>query len=95
VAKVIAAPRILGLLLLAHARMLLGGEEITTIERGGIRTLRSFDTVLTLDGADPKPWLMTLPLSSTGPLAAMFSRPGGVIFGVVGTLLTFVARDRG
>ena len=94
-AKFIAVPRIVGMLFIAHALMLLGADEITTIEMGGVRTIRSFDTILTLYGADPKPWLMTLPLNIAGALTTVFSWPGWAIFGGVGTILAIVARDRG
>ena len=40
--------RVLGILLVAHALMLLGADEISTIEAGGVRTIRSLNIVLAL-----------------------------------------------
>ena len=93
-AKLIAVPRILGMLFLAHALMLLGADEITTIEMGGIRTIRSLDTILTLYGADPKPWLMTLPQWLAGALSTAISWPGWAVFAGVGAVLAYAFRDR-
>ena len=87
--------RVLGVLLVAHALMLLGADEISTIENGGIRTIRSLETILTLYGADPKPWLMSLPTWLGGTLTAVFSWPGWAIFSVLGGALAFAGRDRG
>ena len=46
--KLAILPRLLGILLLLHALMLLGADEISSIENGGIRTIRSFGRILTL-----------------------------------------------
>jgi hypothetical protein len=94
-AKLIVVPRILGMLFLAHALMLLGADEITTIEMGGIRTIRSLDTILTLYGVDPKPWLMTLPGWLAGALTTVLSWPGWAVLAGIGSVLAYVCRDRG
>jgi hypothetical protein len=94
-AKLIVAPRILGMLFLAHALMLLGADEITTIEMGGIRTIRSLDTILTLYGADPKPWVMALPEWLAGALSMVTSWPGWAVFAGIGAALAYGFRDRG
>ena len=44
--KLAIVPRLLGILLLLHALMLLGADEISSIENGGIRTIRSFGRIL-------------------------------------------------
>ena len=92
-AKLIAVPRILGMLFLAHALMLVGADEITTIEMGGIRTIRSLDTILTLYGADPKPWLMALPDWFVVGFTSIFALPGWAVFGVLGAVLAYAFRD--
>jgi hypothetical protein len=93
-ARFSVAPRILGMVLLAHALMLLGADEITTLERGGIRTIRSFDAILTLYGADPKPWLMSLPSWLESGLTAVFALPGWAVLAVTGAGLAYAFRDR-
>ena len=44
---------------IAHALMLIGADEITTLERGGILTIRSLQQILVLYNADPTAWLST------------------------------------
>ncbi len=59
--RLAVVPRVLGMLFLAHALMLIGADEISTIENGGIRTIRSLARILALYGADPAPFVMNLP----------------------------------
>jgi len=94
--KVVAVPlRIVGMLLLAHALMLVGADEISTIENGGIRTIRSLDAILTLYRADPKPLLMGLPESAASALTVVMSLPGWLVLAVMGAVLAYAFRDRG
>ena len=93
-ARLLVICRILGILLVAHGLMLLGADEISTIENGGLRTIRSLDTILTLYRADPKPLLTALPVGLGQGLGAVLSLPGwGVLF-AVGGLMAFAARER-
>jgi hypothetical protein len=93
-ARYLVIPRVLGLLLVAHGLMLLGADEISTIENGGVRTIRSLVAILTLYRADPTPFLASLPDALSGALQAALSLPGwGVLF-LVGGFLAFFARDR-
>ena len=84
------ALRVAGVLLVAHALMLLGADEISTIENGGVRTIRSLGAIFTLYGADPKSWLSSLPI-----LSAVFALPGWAVLFVTGGLLVFLTRQRG
>ena len=89
-----ASLRVLGIILVAHGLMLLGADEISTIENGGLRTIRSLDTILALYRADPKPWLMALPAAVSHGAEAAFSLPGWLVLFVVGGGLVFVTRGR-
>ena len=94
-AKFVVVPlRIFGMLLLAHALMLVGADEISTIENGGIRTIRSLGTILTLYRADPKPLLTTLPDGVAGALMSFLSLPGWLVLAVLGAALAYAFRDR-
>jgi len=93
-AQLIVALRVLGVLFVAHALMLLGADEITTIEMGGLRTIRSLDTILTLYRADPKPWLMTVPPGIADAFAAFLSLPAWAVLFAAGGALTYVTRGR-
>jgi len=53
--------RILGIVLVAHALMLIGADEISTIESGSVRTIRTLEHILTLYGAKPKAGGMGFP----------------------------------
>ena len=81
--------RILGIVLVAHALMLIGADEITTIESGGFRTL---EHILTLYGADPKAWGMVLPSPIAMAVVAILSLPGWAVLAAIGGVLSFVAR---
>jgi hypothetical protein len=81
--------RILGIVLVAHALMLIGADEITTIESGGFRAL---EHILTLYGADPKAWGMVLPSPIAMAVVAILSLPGWAVLAAIGGVLSFVAR---
>ena len=65
--------RILGIVLVAHALMLIGADEISTIESGGVRTIRSLEHILTLYGADPKTWALGLPAAFARTVTAIMA----------------------
>jgi hypothetical protein len=92
--KLTIVPRLLGIGLLLHALMLLGADEISTIENGGIRTIRSFGQILTLYRADPEPLLMSLPEWLSVGLGWVLAVPGWGVLGVTGAALAFVFRSR-
>ena len=91
---VIVAMRILGIVLVAHALMLIGADEISTIEAGGIRNIRSFEHILTLYGADPTSWDMALPAPIAMAVVAIMALPGWAVLAAIGGALSFVARSR-
>ncbi len=74
--------------------MLLGADEISSIENGGIRTIRSFGRILTLYRADPEPFLMSLPEWLAGGLGWVLSMPGWGVLAVVGGALAALFRAR-
>lgn len=93
-AKLAAIPRIIGMLFLLHALMLLGADEISTIENGGIRTIRSLGRILTLYRADPAPFLEVLPGWLSAAFGRVLSMPGWGVFAVIGGVLAALFRAR-
>jgi hypothetical protein len=92
--NIIAALRVPGVLFVAHALMLLGADEISTLEAGGIRTIRSLAQILTLYGADPRAWATAMPVWAAGIAMMVISWPGWAVFAVVGGALGLAARPR-
>jgi hypothetical protein len=90
----LAGVRIVGIVLVAHALMLIGADEISTLEAGGIRMIRSLGTILTLYGADPMSWPENLPGPLSGTVSAVLSWPGWAVLAVIGGVLAAVARPR-
>ena len=90
----VVATRILGIVLIAHALMLIGADEITTIESGGVRTIRSLERILTLYGADPKAWEMDLPAPLARAAMTIMSLPGWAVLAALGGILAFLTRGR-
>src|SRR5258705_4287735 len=90
----VAGMRVLGIVLVAHALMLLGADEIATIEAGGIRTIRSLEYILTLYGADPKAWDVGLPAPLALAAGMIMSLPGWAVLAAIGGVLSYVARPR-
>lgn len=80
--------RILGIVLVAHALMLIGAD----VESGGIRTIRSLEHILTLYGADPKAWHTGLPVPLAMAVASIMALPGWAVLAAIGGTLSFVAR---
>jgi hypothetical protein len=90
----VAGIRVLGIVLVAQALMLLGADEIATIEAGGVRTIRSLEYILTLYGADPKAWDMALPAPLAMAAVMIMSLPGWAVLAALGGVLAFVTRQR-
>jgi hypothetical protein len=86
------ALRVLGFLLIVHALMLIGADEISTIEAGGVRTIRSLDHILTIYRLDPKPWEASLPAMLQGLVGRVMSLPGWAVLAVLGVVIGFAAR---
>ena len=89
-----AVLRIAGMLFVAHAVMLLGADEISSLEMGGIRYIRSLDSILTLYGADPEPLVVTLPEWMQGAALTLIGLPGWAVFTGLGAVLFFAFRGR-
>jgi hypothetical protein len=93
-AKLAVIPRVIGILFLLHALMLLGADEISSIENGGIRTIRSLGRILTLYRADPTPLLLALPGWASAALAWILALPGWGVLAAIGALLAALFRAR-
>mgnify|MGYP001551924251 CR=1 FL=1 len=88
--------RAIGVLFVVEAVMLLGADEVTTLEHGWVRVIRSLGQVMTLYGANPYPWIGdTLPDPVAAVATAVLSWPGWAVFGVLGLALVLVAQRRG
>jgi hypothetical protein len=95
IAPLTSALRILGVILMAQALMLLGADEITSIEHGWVRIIRSFGEILALYHAGPGRWMNeSLPGWLATPLMMVLAAPGWAVFGLTGALLVFIARER-
>jgi hypothetical protein len=80
--------RFIGLFLIVLALMLLGADLVSTLEKNGGTTIRSFDQIMLLLGADMTVWLQQkLPPLIANALLAVFSWPGWVVLGIPGILL--------
>ena len=88
------ALRVLGFVLIVHALMLIGADEISTIEAGGVRTIRSLDHILTIYRLDPKPWEETLPAMLQGVVGRVMSFPAWAVLASLGVVIGFIARAR-
>ena len=92
--KLAVIPRWLGLGLLLHALMLVGADEISSIENGWIRTIRSFEQILSLYRADPEPLLASLPEWLSGAFSWVLMLPGWGVLAVIGAALAVIFRSR-
>jgi hypothetical protein len=90
----LAGVRIVGIILVAHALMLIGADEISTLEAGGIRMVRSLGTILTLYGADPMSLQENLPGFLASIVSTVLSWPGWGVLAVAGGVLAGLARPR-
>ena len=89
------ALRFLSLVLIVIALMLLGGDLITSLEKGGQITVRSLEQVWTMVDAGSiasfKAWAAaTLPQPAPNWVYAFITLPGWAIFGVIGVILAFL-----
>jgi hypothetical protein len=89
------AMRLLSLLLVVSALVMMGGDVITSLEKGGDITVRSFDQVWAhfdksgIDGF--KGWLgHTLPAFLSHGVEVGMALPGWAVTGVPGVILAFV-----
>jgi hypothetical protein len=91
--------RFIGLVLVVFALMLLGADVVSTLEKNGGTTIRSFDQILLLLGADMTAWIQQqLPPLIGSALLAVLSWPGWVVLGIPGILLGVVgapSRNKG
>ena len=94
VQRLILVGRWAGILLMLHALMLLGADEISSIENGGIRTIRSLGRILTLYRADPEPFVMSLPEWLCAGLAWVLALPGWGVLATIGAALAVIFRSR-
>lgn len=92
--RIVAGLRIVGILIIAHALMLLGADEISTIEAGGVRTIRSSQHILTLYGADPASWYEGSSEFMAWAMMTVLGLPAWGVLAVLGGLLVLVARRR-
>ena len=90
----LAALRLISLVLIVIALMLLGADVLTSLEKGGIITVRSIDQVwMIVDKAGDasfKAWLAKdLPAFVTSGFNAIIALPGWAVSGVIGVILAF------
>jgi hypothetical protein len=93
------AMRLISLVLIASAIVLMGGDVIATLEKGGDVTVRSADqiwTILSSHGADAaKTWMEhRLPGVLSHGAESAFALPAWAITGVPGVILAFVFARR-
>jgi hypothetical protein len=87
--------RLLSLVLVVAALMLMGGDVITSLEKGGEITVRSFEQVwllLNKHSAEAfRAWLdRSLPTFLSHGVEAALALPGWAVTGVPGVILAFV-----
>jgi hypothetical protein len=79
--------RFVAIVLLVLAFLFLGGDIITSLEKGGI-VMRSFTESLALLGAGPMPWIEeTLPSALAGVVETVMDWPGWATLGVAGLVV--------
>src|ERR1700743_3031119 len=91
----LAVLRLLSLVLIVIALMLLGADVLTSLEKGGVITVRSIDQVWTIidkaGDASFKAWLArTMPGFIVSAVNTVLALPGWAVFGVVGPILAFL-----
>lgn len=79
--------RFLAIALIVLALVLLGGDVVTSLEKGDI-VMRSMTETLALLGADPTHWVeTTLPAPVSDVAETILSWPGWAILGVLGLVI--------
>lgn len=91
----LAALRLISLVLIVIALMLLGADVLTSLEHGGVITVRSIDQVWQMidksGDAWFKAWLaLNLPAFVSTAFNAIIALPGWAVFGVIGVILAFL-----
>jgi hypothetical protein len=91
----LAALRLISLVLIVIALMLLGADVLTSLEHGGVITVRSIDQVWKMidnsGDASFKAWLAgELPAFFSTAFDAIVALPGWAVFGVIGVILAFL-----
>lgn len=86
--------RLVSLILIVIALVLLGADAVSSLERGGVPTVRSLDTVWAIvhpaSLQDFKSWVQNnLPFMAQG-VYSFLSSPGWGVTGVVGVTLAFI-----
>lgn len=86
--------RLIALIMIVTALVLLGADALTSLEKGGEITVRSFDMVWSLLApaslAQFKSWVQNhLPFMAQSVYSAM-AIPGWGLIGVVGVLIAFI-----
>jgi hypothetical protein len=81
----------IGIVFIAHALMLIGADEITTLERGGILTVRSLQQILVLYDADPTAWVAMVPAAG-GLVTLVLGWPAWAILAAIGGAIWTLSR---
>lgn len=89
------ALRFISLILIVFALMLLGADLITSLEKGGVITVRSIEQVWALFNKHSEVafagWLQhSLPAPVSGGIAAVLHLPAWALTGVLGVILAFL-----
>jgi hypothetical protein len=90
----LAVLRLLSLILIVVALMLLGADVLTSLEKGGVITVRSIDQVWAIidkaGDASFKAWLVrTMPGFVVSAFNTVIGLPGWAVSGVIGVILAF------
>ena len=87
--------RWLSLILVVLAVMLIGADVVTTLERGGVIVMRSFDQILMLFGAGSATWVQRgVPQSIVDAARVVFSWPAWLLFGLPGGVLALLVPEK-
>jgi len=91
--------RFISLFLIALALMLLGADIVSSLDKGGVITVRSIETVWSMiskGGVDAfKAWLEhTLPSPLPGGIETLLTVPAWGLTGVLGVILAFLVGRR-
>jgi hypothetical protein len=91
----LAALRLISLVLIVVALMLLGADVLTSLEKGGVITVRSIDQVwMIVDKAGDasfKAWMIkAVPGFVVSAFNTVIALPGWAVSGVIGVILAFI-----
>lgn len=86
--------RLVSLILIVAALMLLGADAVTSLERGGILTVRSLDTIWALLNKASldafKGWVQNHAAFMAQFVFSTLAIPGWAVTGVIGVILAFI-----